>query len=283
MRLSVCIDWLNFTGDRLQSQPVLHDYILNNGSMKPCKAVNGYTDAYEDVLGARVMWHSTRVDMGVHISYSGRTLNAYRDNGIEAREVAEFHNARGHHCTRIDVAIDSVDGALDIAGLWDAIKEKRYTLPFNRKAALVTSTDGITLYIGSRTSDIFLRIYDKGAEQQTDDNWKRVEIELKGQRAMFFINVLVADGAVNVGHTARSVIKAMADFDDRTWQEIVGDTPMTIGKGENREPDTKAWLITQVAPAMGKYIAKHGDMGITEQFLAVVAAFATPEIAVSDK
>jgi len=274
MKLTVCIDWLNFTGDRRTGDPVLHEYVLNNGTLKPCKAVNGYTDAYEDVLGARVMWHATRVDMGVHISYSGRTLNAYRENGIEAQEVAAFHNARGHRCTRIDVAIDSVDGLLDIASLYDAIKQKRYTLPYKRKAALITSTDGITLYVGSRTSDIFLRIYDKGAEQHTDDNWKRVEVELKGQRAMFFINVLVDSDAENVGQTARGVIKAMADFDDSTWQEIVGDFPITIGKGRNRETDTKTWLLTQCAPAMGKYIAEHGDKGLTEQFLAIVAAFA---------
>ena len=219
------------------------------------------------------MWHSERHDMGVHISYPGSTINAYIDNGISAFDIARWHVQRGDRCSRIDLAIDAHDSALNIAGLYALIETEAYELPFKRKSALLSSSDGITLYVGSRTSDLFLRIYDKGQERKLDHDWKRVELETKGKRAMFFVHLLVSQGQEAVGNTARKVIKGMADFPDETFQQIIGDMPMTIAKGENRDKDTKTWLLTSVAPAMGRYIQKSGDTKLTEQFLAIVAAF----------
>lgn len=277
MQLKIAIDWLNFTCDEPHSDTRFHYAYPAGKKRTTTKALHGYNRAYETELGARVMWHDTRDDMGVHIMYTGAVVNAHIDNGISSQEIASFHHRRGDRCTRIDLALDVVDSQLDIHALYGMIHKGKYTLPFNRKAALVTSTEGVTMYVGSRTSDLFLRVYDKGAEQGTDDNWKRVEIEVKGSRAMFFVNLLVTEGQLAAGQTARQVLKGIADFPTKDWQSIVGDEPMTVGKGENREKDTKEWLITQVAPAMGRYIARSGDGMILEQFLAIVAAFSEPE------
>jgi phage replication initiation protein len=272
VKLIAAVDWLNFTGENTGDVYPREVAYPIGGKLMEAKSLHGYTNATENELGTRVMWHSTRKDMGVHVMYSGGTLNNHLDNGIEARTIAAHHKGRGDRCTRIDVAIDAVDSNLSIRKLYD-LSQASYKLPFGRKATLMQSGKGVTLYVGSRTSELFLRVYDKGAEQGTDDNWKRVELEMKGTRAGFFVNVLVNDGLITIGGNARAVIKGMADFDDRTWQTITGDEPLTVGKGERRETDTKEWLLTQVAPAMGRYLAKTGDKSLTEQFWAVVSAF----------
>lgn len=268
----MCVDWLNWTaantGDvwpREMAYPV-------EGKLNEARSLHGYTNATENQLGTRVMWHTARKDMGVHIMYTGGVLNNHLDNGIDARAIAVFHRERGDRCTRIDVAIDVIDSPMDIARLYRKT-QSGYKVPFGRKATLMQSGAGVTMYIGSRTSEIFLRVYDKGVEQGTDDNWKRVEVELKGNRAAFFVNVLVNNGLMTVGENARAVVKGIADFDDTTWSKVVGTEELHIGKGDRKETDTKEWLLTQVAPAMGKYIQRTGDKALTEQFWAVVAAF----------
>lgn len=285
MKINLCIDWLNFTAEN-RGDPRIKDYVypLEN-KWEPIRATNGYNTAYESVLGARVQWSTDRRDMGVHVQYSGATLNRYRDNNVSTLAIARFHSDNQHRCGRIDIAFDVVDSVLQIELLYRQIANGEYLLPFKRKASLVTSTDGVTMYVGSRTSDLFLRVYDKGAEQKTDDNWKRVELEVKGTRAMFFLNLLVREGEINMGQTARDVLRGVAAFNDPVWQLVIGDEPLHIGKAKNAEPDTKDWLITQVAPAMGRYIAKSGDQAIVEQFWSVVAAFSgkATEYASSDK
>lgn len=273
MKLTVCIDWQNWTADYSADKLPREYTIPLECEYKPGKPSNGYTNAVENALGTRIQWHHSRRDMGVHVQYSGATINAHAANGITAKDIAAFHYENSDRCGRIDIAIDVIDSNVSITALYREIEEG-YNLPFSRKASHIKSTDGETLYVGSRTSEQFLRIYDKAAEQKTDDNWKRVELELKGSRAMFTAVMLINEGEVATGEVARKLVKAMADFETATWQKIVGSEPMTIGKSDNREPDTKEWLIASVAPAMGRYIAKSGDANLIEQFLAVVAAFA---------
>lgn len=269
MKLRVAIDWLNFTASWTKNKlPREHAYpVLCQFSQ--VKALHGYREAIQNTLGTRIMWNDDRRDMGVHVMYSGGTLNAHLDNGITAQQIAAFHRENGDSCRRIDVAIDVIDGKLDIKAHYELI-DHGYNLPNKRKSTLMQSGSGVTMYIGSRTSDLFMRVYDKGAERGTDDNWKRVEIEVKGNRAMFFCNMLVNEDQLAVGETARQVIKGMADFPTMAWQKIVGDEPLTLTKGENRDKDTRRWLLEQVAPAMGRYLAASGDDDLIEAFMGIV-------------
>jgi DNA relaxase NicK len=64
---------------------------------------------------------------------------------------------------------------------------------------ILNSSGGNTLYIGSRNSDQFGRIYDKGAQQGEEPGWKwRYEVELKKPRSMpsvqMFRKILLHNG-----------------------------------------------------------------------------------------
>ena len=78
----------------------------------------------------------------------------------------------------------------------------------------------------------------------------------------------------DTSEATRQAVKHLVDFNGPTWREIVGDLAIGIAKAKEGQTDTIAWLIGSVAPAMGRYIAKHGDSGLTEKFLMVVAEYA---------
>lgn len=273
MELFFTIDWISVTCKSRKDYAWL-DYAYPAGvlSMEE-KPVHGYNRARSTALLCRVQWHTDRTEMGVHCTYSGQCLNIHVVNGIAKDRVLKYHVARGNRFTRIDVAIDVRDSNLNIRTL--AAQLKRNTAQTRLKTwNLIDGSTGQTLYLGSRQSEQFLRIYDKGREQQDGSNWKRIELELKGSRAEMFASESAGRSEQETARATRAAVKHLVDFRGSTWAEIVGDMAIGIAKAKEGQTDTVAWLLSSVAPAMGKYIAKHGDNELTEKFLTVVAAYA---------
>ena len=129
------------------------------------------------------------------------------------------------------------------------------------------------MYIGSRTSNIFLRIYDKGKEMGTDDIWVRVELELKAGRARAFANLIANDGSDTAIERMRGVLKTVVDLPGKVWAGVVGTETVKLTDSTKKRTDTRAWLLELVAPAMGKYLAKTADPELTEDFLNIVESF----------
>lgn len=94
--------------------------------------------------------------------------------------------------TRLDLAYDDRTGvimlprlAMDVAD-GNFIGRARYTQRVYSHD-FDTDIDGLTVYVGSKQSDVFVRIYDKAAERgysPADMHWVRVEIQLRNARAV---------------------------------------------------------------------------------------------------
>jgi hypothetical protein len=81
--------------------------------------------------------------------------------------------------SRIDIAVD-IERHFDVPGAYTAWQGKSRTK--------ITAIEDQTLYIGSRKSEIFWRVYDKAEElgrPELAPLW-RIELELKGERARQF-------------------------------------------------------------------------------------------------
>jgi hypothetical protein len=90
----------------------------------------------------------------------------------------------GTEATRIDTFIDDGDKALSREVIGDAIR--RRCARSVKKAPLVfdeLNPDDWTQYIGSRSSDKFVRIYNKEAESKGEIPAIRLEVESKGKKA----------------------------------------------------------------------------------------------------
>lgn len=202
------------------------------------------------------------------------------------REIREM----GGSLTRLDLAIDdfgaryfSVNDVYDVldAGMVSMLF-KSYRLEKGRSAD--GKTLGETIYVGTRQSACFLRVYDKKLEQNQklrnlgkpliENEWVRWELELKDDRA---INAgLELEKGDNLGKVVTGILShymrmILLDKDRKTrcstlpsWDAFISNVdelsiaspfvPKTI-------EDKESWIIRQVAPSLATIVLAHcGDM-----------------------
>lgn len=146
----------------------------------PTAPKNGYERAYNVVRGdsvlSRVQWGGSAVGTRVWASASGDRSPEFAD--------AVRSEFRGHNLLRADVAIDYCE-----PGAWESLYSlgletaDRFNLKVSHVGDYHREQDGRTLYIGSRNSAAFERIYEKGKQTGGDPNHVRAELELKPQNA----------------------------------------------------------------------------------------------------
>ena len=132
------------------------------------------------------------------------------------RIVSDLIRATGCKVSRVDAAVDlrvSEDSSLEPTFRELEVIARDHTL---RQASGIQATDkGTTVSFGSRSSDRYVRIYDKGAEQGIDWwKWLRYEAEFKGDvaEAMTF-DLLLSDDWTEWAH--RAAAGAIPEFRER--------------------------------------------------------------------
>lgn len=200
---------------------------------------------YEGVSIAGLSW-GTREDTDI-LRASG---------GMAERMFDKFAHYQGN-CSRIDISLTCswpkpqkflASAAYEnITAGPDAAKRRLYSL-------ITNSRGGETLYVGSRSSDQFGRLYDKDAEQglaRIASRW-RYEVEFKADRAVKVLELLQPTrergimylGIVKGFFEPRGV-KLPPLADEQGIKVEVIAPPKTV--------DTQlAWLRFQVAPIVGK-------------------------------
>ena len=148
---------------------------------------------------------------------------------------------------------------------------------------------GHTLYLGSRKSDIFLRVYDKKLEQNkklfaSGENlirteWIRWELELKNERAQECVNMLLTKketGAVCVGILSNYFRVIKLDNEnksrcttDKVWMRFIGEMEkltLYIPTFPKTLEEKRKWFEMQVAPTLaGIILADGGVLDIVTQ------------------
>jgi hypothetical protein len=170
----------------------------------------------------------------------------------------------GWYCTRIDLQRTIKTPLADdeqLALVRDDCTTKNKTL--------IESEENDTLYLGSRTSDLFTRLYEKILE----DKYLRLEFELKGYRSR-----AVWD-ALKTGETAdkiffyyleKSALPEQIKDHYRRAGDIATEKVMRL-QIEHDEEKKLAWVMTLDA-SMSKNMASHG---IGEQVKIIVRRWAS--------
>ena len=181
----------------------------------------GYTRSIKMVGGGDVLYHPGEPGMGVHISLSGKALEAV---ALTPVEIISTVLALGGSVKRLDVYADSHDVPLSV------VREACKARPGLPKGFCVSKArscprhddlwkpgEGETIYIGARDSQRCVRFYDKLAEQEltpgVDGNpevWSRCEAELKREQAQHAALLLVS------GQSVRDLVFSCVDFRDRS-------------------------------------------------------------------
>ena len=150
-----------------------------------------------------------RVD-GLFYGRRGDTLMVIGSGTVAASQAA-FFLGLATTVTRLDLAVTLQD--LDIDRDWTAVALRQASFDGRVDSGLLKThriegtPDGRTLYVGSRSSDRYIRIYDKSAESKGEwppRSW-RWEIEYKRPRAG-----IVAARLLTAGATPSSVLDVVA-------------------------------------------------------------------------
>lgn len=185
--------------------------LFDNPIRKPT-GKNGYTNSILWGTSGQgglisVMYNPNRVDMGVLIDFTSTGKILYESlcqlNNIEVnwrKIVTKVYQYFKGHASRIDIAIDLINKGYSVDSIYKRLKSGKYVfinpvkqrIGFERIQYIGKSNEVNTIYVGSRYSDAYLRIYNKKLEQMTKKgifhslaincrDWVRVEGEFKNR------------------------------------------------------------------------------------------------------
>lgn len=213
---------------------------------------------YNQVVGlmhGRIDWNTERPEQKRLVTFTGSNLAGLLAGGENIPRLLGYALAlKGANVTRLDFAVDVRNrgaDALDLKaafeagrGLTDAltgqIVEGR-----NRKG----EQKGVTYYIGSRESERFMRVYDKAAQMGLDDDWTRIELELKGGQARAAAFAMATEGIVATG---KHLLRAFYQDTGVPWYDaaIEGDEGVYVEPVGRPVSKREKWLLEQVVPAL---------------------------------
>lgn len=201
----VIYDWLTFTSKIDSTESIMELLGLSDCSFIELeRGMNGYPHCLH--FGGISICYGGREDMGVCCSMSGkgcRTFEEYGTGDYKAifdkilENYSDDGDKRKMNLTRLDVANDDFEKYLDIWTIYNATTSGGYVDNRLARGDFVTrfndfgvnpSSKGLSCYFGSERSNIYIRIYDKKAEQKRDDldHWVRCEIQLRKENAIGF-------------------------------------------------------------------------------------------------
>lgn len=195
MENMILFDWLSFTSKVHSPQNIIDMLGLASVSWQTLKGAQGYQERlYYDKISIHF---NGREDMGVWCEMSGQGCRAFETHG-HGDYYYLFNEILSHgkemNITRLDIAYDDHKGILDINTLCLDTYNQNFVSRFN-DWEVIYSSKGNSILHGSKSSEIIVRIYDKAKERKMDDDvhWIRVELQLRRDRALSFINQFVMD------------------------------------------------------------------------------------------
>lgn len=241
---------------------------------------SNYTDDADKLAADKV-----RYDMGIMLDMSGSACRAFETygHGDWLRLLSDICNLNTRiNFTRLDLAFDDHTGILDIGRIRSDV-ENRYFTGAPKKAHLHWSDDqlkdlqGLTLYIGSEKSPVFIRIYDKAAERDygSELHWVRVELVLRKERATAAVAEILK--RQHIGETMCGVLRNYCCFREPSadsnksrwpiadyWSALIGSVErirLWIAPGEPYNfKKTREHLVSQYGQAILTLVQIDGNV-----------------------
>jgi hypothetical protein len=266
---SFTVDWIAATFERDGAEMFLEGF-RSDGEQPPRSAnpARGYNKAFEFESGLRYNLHTEKPEMGVHVFFTGSVILHYWARGTGWMQIMECVAGWGGRTSRVDLAFDLKGSKLTNEILCQPALKPYKGGGRKPKFTEVRGGDGSwTTYIGSRTSEKFLRIYDKAKEQgDYESDYIRVELECKGECAHAVGWNFAREGEAECVGMARTLLFGVADFNLPAWEIGLNGVLVEFSIPQGKRRDTFGWLIKVCAPALAKEIAKHPKEDILDTF-----------------
>jgi len=258
MSFSVALDWLSFTikGESDENKNLLSK-IAPLASRTPIAPRFGYDYGHTYSTGVSTYFSSVRHEMGLHVVVPGSSLRLLERDGLSTKTLLQSVVAARAKVTRLDLAKDAINEGVRLENISLLAIEGKRTGSAQSISEITSSGGGRTIYVGSRSSDRFARMYDKAAQQGLDEDWKRLEIECKGDVAKTLARVLSAEGC-DWNATIGGIMQKMLMVDDDGYRRWLDGAAVDGLPKIEKQTDREAWLLSQVFPALVDYVGKTG-------------------------
>lgn len=236
------------------------------------RGFQGYKSSWQSALGIKAGYERLRNDCHISINQSALDTLSSDDQKVLISQIFSL----GARVARFDPYLDVINSDINYESvlLIERNKDIRSRASRIKISGSSHQGEGLTLYVGSRTSERFLRLYDKLAESgiagDESSRW-RFELENKGNQAheaATLFNLVDTDCWYEV---TISLLRGFCDFVNRAanthsercpllpwWEQIVNGIQalkLRMPKRERTLAKTMAYLERCVAPSLG-FISK---------------------------
>lgn len=259
----ISLDWLSVT---FHGEVDYEDFLSRyapSGDSASITAQHGYSWGYRSKNGAMVFGHISRNDMGTHVAFSGTALRNLETANISARMLLAEAIAKRGKVTRLDLAKDAHNSGIALPQIGEAGINNRFIGTARKCNIRHENNGGYTLYIGSRQSERFARIYNKAIEQGVSGDWLRYEFELSGDVAKQVARVLVMN-ETDWDKVFNTMAKRFFLTSEGGYANFLqGGSMQGLPKIE-KQSDREAWIYGQVIKAVTEHFAEHPDSKAVE-------------------
>lgn len=272
-KVSITLDWLAFTFKESTHEAAkwLRVYASNNAGMA-IAPTNGYRDAYRTQNGIVVQWNIDREEMGYHVIIAGSAIrHVLIDNELDQATLIQTVRDAGASITRLDLAKDLQGVNVSLDKIYTALEQKQSIGTARSFSQIHSIGGGNTVYVGSRQSEKFIRIYDKAAQMGLHGVfWYRYELETKGMVARALAALLCE--SANWASAFDTISRHMVDVpkcDDYQQFFLPGVVEIGIPKLEKKS-DREAWIEKQVIPAVLKHVIEFPSSEAVNRLVALI-------------
>ena len=270
------IDWLHINEPHTPATKLHRTTYPTMGEMRmvPTTPTFGYAVGWQNPYGARIMSNDNRQDMGVFVGYSSSTIRTYAEKiNVLGIDILRWHIHQHHSVSRIDLALDLYNTGAKLTELYELLDTGKYSGTAKTFTHITSANGGETVYIGSRSSDVFIRVYNKAAEQRVSEDWLRIELEIKGKVATPIARQLCNSAADNQLYTvAKSLLFRSAQCEHKLWHILDKIGTVELATADKKEKDTTKWLLETVALSMAKQCQAAGNFDLLNAFTDKVVA-----------
>lgn len=250
------VDWIEGT---FKMRKTVNLPAILSQKFVPCRAFNGYTVGSKFDDGRTHFQNPDRPEMGTHITWDG---NACGNCPIDLLELIKSLIQADFSFTRLDLACDFINCNLEPCRATEELENGRCKTRAREYPYWGTAgADGYTQYIGKKTSEIYMRIYDKAAEMGVQQDHTRVELVVRHERADKAAREIVLDTDF------RRLVVSHADFPKwDEWASALCVLPTKL-PAERKTSATKEWLLRSAASALAKQMILDGEEDFYFKFL----------------
>jgi phage replication initiation protein len=186
----IIYDWLTVSSKCDSPESMIEILGLQDLPFQIMPGFHGYRQRlYYDGISVHFDGHNEQ--MGICLDMSGQGCRVFETFGHSdwSRLFETFTVTKeGYNFTRLDIAYDDFTGLIPLEKIAKMVMKEQFVAKA-KKWTVEQSSDGLTVYIGSKKSNVLIRFYDKAAERgyENDVHWVRCEIQFRKERAENFV------------------------------------------------------------------------------------------------